>query len=356
MRVYLLGSSYTGCNYLRIRLPAWTNGFLTDTPTLSGKRDDTKKITEEMMSSDVVVLHRPETPEYHKLAILAKQNGAKLVMDNDDTFLIDDNHPLANITPEAQTLMLKERQESIETFLEHCDLVTTTTETLAEEYRKINKNVVILPNCVNPDDWEEPVYNETNKVRIGMVNSAAFEYDFLHIRPLIKKLAKRNDVEFVLFGLGDARHRAENKNINKLFKAEYKFWDSVAKEHQPWVHIGDYMETLNNLRLDIMLIPRKDNYFNRCKSNVKFLESAMCGVPVIAQSFPDGPYEEITPDIGRLVKGDDWESTIEELINDKKLRRELGKNARDYVIKHYDISIHAHKWAEAYNKLFNQQI
>ena len=65
---------------------------------------------------------------------------------------------------------------------------------------------------------------------------------------------------------------------------------------------------------------------------------------------------ELPIKIDILVKGDDWESTIEELINDKKLRRELGKNARDYVIKHYDISIHAHKWAEAYNKLFNQQI
>ena len=353
MRVYMLGSSYTGCNYLRIRLPAWHNGFLTDKSSLKSNKDSIQKIREEMMASDVIVLHRPETPEYHKLAILAKRNGSKLVMDNDDTFLIDDNHPLANITPEAQQLMLKERQESIETFLEHCDLVTTTTETLAKEYRKINNNVVVLPNCVDPDDWEEPLHNETDKVRIGMTNSAAFEYDFLHIKSLIKKLGKRKDVEFVLFGLGDARHRKENLNINKLFKAEYAFWDKVAKEHQPWVHIYDYMETLNNLKLDIMLIPRKDNYFNRCKSNVKFLEASMCEIPVIAQSFDNAPYEEITPDIGRLVKDNkDWEKTIEELIQDKQLRRQLGKNAREYVLKNYDINNHAHKWADTYQKLF----
>jgi len=212
----------------------------------------------------------------------------------------------------------------------------------------------VLPNCVDPDDWDEPEHNEMNIVRIGITNSAAFEYDYLHIKPLIRKLAKRNDVEFVLFGLGDKKHRKTNPKVNKIFGKEYKFWDSVTKIHASWTPIGNYMSTLNELRLDIMLIPRKDNYFNRCKSNVKFLEASMCEIPVVAQSFDNGPYEEITPDIGRLVKDNSkWEETVEELISNKKLRRELGKNAREYVIKNYDISLHAYKWADAYKKLFN---
>ena len=58
-----------------------------------------------------------------------------------------------------------------------------------------------------------------------------------------------------------------------------------------------------------MLIPRGENYFNRCKSNIKFLEASMCEIPVIAQSFTtnDSPYDELDGKIGpgpklKLVK------------------------------------------------------
>ena len=54
----------------------------------------------------------------------------------------------------------------------------------------------------------------------------------------------------------------------------------------------DYFDTLNDLELDIMMIPRKDNYFNKCKSNIKFLEASMCEIPVITNYFKDSPYEK----------------------------------------------------------------
>ena len=170
---------------------------------------------------------------------------------------------------------------------------------------------------------------------------------------MIKKLSERDDVEILMFGLGDIKHRKANPLVTKVFSDEYKFWDSINMTQFPWVKRYMYNDTLNEMELDIMLIPRKDNYFNRCKSNVKFLEAAMCEIPVIAQSFENGPYEEITPDMGVLIKdNNDWEKEINRLIDDKKLRREMGKNARDYVLKNYDINDHAHEWADAYKSLF----
>ena len=135
-----------------------------------------------------------------------------------------------------------------------------------------------------------------------------------------------------MFGLGDKKHREQNPNVSKAFKEEYDFWDSIKMEHFPWCKINDYPRILNEMRLDIMLIPRKDNYFNRCKTNLKFLEAAMCEIPVIAQSFENGPYEEITPDMGVLIKDNSkWKEETERLIKDKNLRRSMGKKAREYV-------------------------
>lgn len=354
MNVFLVNSGYEGCNYLRIYLPCAFNGYDTDKPSRMGNRMDPRDVKEKLAQADVVVFHRAEERTYHNLAAMLKKDGKKIVMDNDDTFKLEDQHPLANFTADGnQVDHLKRRSDNIEEFMKMCDLVTTTTTTLAEEYKQSCPNVAILPNCVDPDDWDEPLRNEGDKVRIGIVGSAAIEYDYLHVKDVIRKLSQRDDVEIVVFGLGDAKHRKDNPAVTKVFAEEYAFWDSIKKEHFPWCPNYLYQETLNNMRLDMMLIPRRDNYFNRCKSNVKFLEAAMCEIPVIAQSFDNGPYEEIRPDLGVLIKDNSkWEEEIEWLIKNKEVRRRLGRQAREYVLKNYDIRQHAHKWAEAYKSLF----
>jgi len=354
-KVYMLGSGYHGCNYVRIRIPAYANGFRTDKSSVYADADDKQKILDEMRGSDVIVFHRAEEQKYHDLARMLKRDGKKIVMDNDDTFKLEGYHPLGNFTADGKKVdNLKRRSDNINEFIEMCDLVTTTTKTLKEEYSKLNENVVILPNCIDPEDWEEPLRNETDKVRIGIVGSAALEYDYLHIKHIIKDMSEREDVELVMFGLGDMKHRKDNPLVTKVFKDEYTFWDSIEFEHFPWVKVQDYPETLNEMKLDMMLIPRQDNYFNRCKSNVKFLEAAMCEIPVIAQSFDDAPYEEITNgENGFLIKDNkNWSEVIEGLIKDKELRRKVGKNAKAYALKHYDINNKAHLWVDAYQKLY----
>jgi len=353
-KVFMINSGYGGCNYVRINQPCTHNGYGTDQPLQSEPRRAISQIKDELLRADVVVFHRAEEKEYHDLAKLLKKDGKKIVMDNDDTFKLTDYHPLANFKPDGSKVdHLKRRNDNLDEFIKICDLVTTTTKTLAEEYKKINHNVVILPNQIDPDDWEEPFRNETDKVRIGLVGSVAMEYDYLHLKDFIKELSERDDVEIYMFGLGDKKHREKNPGVTKVFKDEYAFWDSINKKHFPWCPIHLYPETLNNMGLDMMLIPRKDNYFNRCKSNLKFLEAAMCEVPVVAQSFDNGPYEEITEDIGVLIKDNDkWKEEVDRLIDDKKLRRQLGKNAKEYVLKNYNIEDNAHKWAEAYKELF----
>jgi glycosyltransferase involved in cell wall biosynthesis len=102
-----------------------------------------------------------------------------------------------------------------------------------------------------------------------------------------------------------------------------------------------------------MIIPRADNNFNRAKSNLKFLESSMFEIPVVAQAFPDGksPYQVNPEDQKYLLLAtdyNDWIEKIESLINDKEKRRKLGKRAKEYVVENYNINDKAHLWEEAY--------
>lgn len=356
MNVYMVNGAYAGCCYIRIMLPAFHEGFNANRSSIVSKLDSPKVMQKKLADADIVVFHRPENKEYYTLAKLLKESGKKIVVDNDDTFKIKDFHPLAQFTADAVGIKLKDRDEAMDKFLKLADLVTTTTKTLSDEYKKLNNNVVILPNCVDETDWDKPKRNKGNKVRIGLVGSVAYEYDYLHLKDILRKLSKRDDITVVMFGLGSKEHREKNKYVTKAFKEEYEFWDSIEKEQIPWCGIEEYPTKLNDAKLDIMLIPRKDNYFNRCKSNIKFLEASMCEVPVIAQSFDNAPYEELENNkTGVLISdNNDWEKEIDKLINDKKLRRSIGKNAKKYVLKNYNIENHSNEWYDVYKKLYGK--
>ena len=152
----------------------------------------------------------------------------------------------------------------------------------------------------------------------------------------------------------------DSKTIQKLLIREAKFWQSLKHvEHVPWVKMSDYFTTLNSLRLDLMLIPRRNNSFNKAKSNIKFLEAGMLEIPVIASSFPDkdSPYDkDLNGDNGILVSTiEDWRGAVDYMISNDERRLEIGRNARKYVIDNYHIDKHAHKWDEAYDSLINKK-
>lgn len=352
-KVFYVSGSYGGCNYVRCFLPMLANGWLGNHLGVKTVLKDPALVQAEMMASDIIVFHRADTAEHHRVGMLMKKLGKKIVFDNDDTFKIDKNHGYYGVAKEKFDENVIMKNNVINNFIINSDLVTCSTEFLAKEYREINPNVVVIPNCVNPDDWDEPLRNEGDKIRIGVVGSNAYYNDFDIVRPLLKELDEDPRVQLVLFGLHSKKTRDAHKIVEEAHQREYDFWDTLKNvEHVGWVDMEDYFSTLNELRLDMMLIPRRENYFNKCKSNIKFLESAMLEIPIITNSFEDGPYEkDVDGKNGILVKDNKWMEAIEPLINDKDKRREMGRLAHAYVLKNYNIFNHASKWIDAYKTL-----
>lgn len=355
-KVFYVAGPFGGCNYVRCFLPMLSNGWLGNHMGIATKLKDPTLVMNEMMASDIIVFHRADTAEHHRIGMMMKGLGKKIVFDNDDTFKIDKNHGYYGVAKDKFDENVRLKNNVINNFILNSDLVTCSTEFLAKEYREINPNVVVLPNCVNPDDWDEiPLRNEGEKIRIGVVGSTLYYNDFDIIRPLLKELDEDPRVQLVMFGLHNKKTRDDNKLVVETHGREYDFWDTLKNvEHVGWVDMEDYFTTLNELRLDIMLIPRRENDFNRAKSNVKFLEASMLEIPVIASSFEDGPYEkDINGKNGILIKNNEgWMDAINTLINDKDKRREMGRLAHEYVLKNYSIEENGWRWEEAYSKLF----
>jgi glycosyltransferase involved in cell wall biosynthesis len=352
--VYFVGGHYMGCWYVRCFLPLLENGWSGNYRGIKQELKDIKLQTDEMLKSDIIVFHRADNPDYHKIAIQLKRAGKKIVFDNDDTFQVDETHAFFNLDEKGFKQNMEWKNNAVYNFVRNADLVTASTKVLADEYRKWNSNVIVLPNCVNPDDWDEPLRNESDVVRIGIVGSSAYYHDFDIIKDFIKQLDDDKRVQLVLFGLFAGKDKEKNPKITEVHHREYAFWDTLKNiEHVGWCEMVDYFTVLNELRLDMMIIPRRDSYFNRCKSNIKMLEAAMLDIPIITNHWEGSPYEkDINGKNGVMVyKPEDWLKEIYRLVDDKELRRTMGKEARKYVLNNYNIHDKGYLWEEAYKDL-----
>lgn len=359
MKVYYVGGSYDSCWYVRCMLPMNWNGWNGYWKSLGTSKQTNYQMFQEAIKADIIVFHRPIDRKMLEAAKLLKQYGKKIVMDNDDTYIPDSGVPVQMWGKLNERL--KKAVASIHVILQDfasiSDLVTVSTPALKEEYSPYCDNIVVLPNCVDPTDWHKPKKNDTDKIRIGLVGSVASNKDYLQLKPLLDILKERKDIQLVLFSLPEKTKGTEW--AVEMFKPEFEFWGQYNPEWHHFVPTKDYMYKLNNLKLDIMLIPRHDNYFNRAKSNIKFLESSMCEVPVIAQGFEtnDSPYQQNPEDAKHMLicyNEDDWIRETLALIEDKQKRIDMGKQAHEYVLNNYNIKDNAYKWRDAYKKLWNE--
>lgn len=357
--VYYIGGNYDSCYYVRCLLPLQSNLWDGDQTSIIKQAPNNGKMLKGVMASDVVVFHRPMTKEFYDLALKIKAMGKKVVMDNDDTYRKDAGVPFTMTralgNPEDQ---LDRIDTTLKDFASIADLVTVSTDFLANEYKEVNDNVVVLQNCVDKRDWYLPQKNTTGKIRVGLVGSVASHEDYEQIIPLLNAIKGREDIQLVLFALPEKSKYTQL--AVELYKPEFDFWEQYNPEWQPFVQMSDYMKTLAELKLDIALIPRKDNYFNRCKSNLKFLEMSMLKIPVIAQGFDDGmsPYQVDTEDAEHMIickTEQEWIEAFDKLSADKGLRDLMGEKAYNYVLEKYDIKNNNHKWAEAYENIWQNE-
>lgn len=359
MRAYFITSGNFGCYVVRCLLPLMANGWDGDHTSISAFRKTPENKSQAAQASDIVIFHRPDDPKKLELARLLKKEGKKIVLDNDDTYKDGENGGIKLNTyfnAERVKRGLVTINQTMDAFAIEADLITVSTEMLAEEYRKLNKNVVVLPNYIDPFYFDEPLRNEGEKVRIGITGSVGMSSDLDVLNPIFKHYEHDPRVQLVFFSL--PANPKDNPMMANAYEDEYNFLESMSVEWHATVNMDKYHDKLNDLKLDIMVIPRTDNYFNRCKSNLKFLESSMFKIPCVAQGFSDGksPYQ-VNPEDSKhmtiVTDNSKWIEEIEKLIVDKELRREMGKKAKEYVLANYDINDHADEWIKAYQSMYD---
>jgi glycosyltransferase involved in cell wall biosynthesis len=342
MKIFYVKGQYDFCYFYRGLLPAVYSGQ-GSMPFGSEPNID------HLLEADVIVFQRPSDKKSLDLAKLLKQKGKKIIFENDDTYSINRGIMLDRLENNRQRALAIEISNNILEFLLLADGVIASTPLLAKEYAETNPNVCVLKNCIDPMDVYPNKKNETGKFRIGFIGSVTTNDDYIHIKDQIKQLDDRGDVTIVVLGI-----KYKDGSIISFMQEDYEFWNSLKNiEWHPYCHVTEYMIKVADLALDLAIIPRNDSYFNRCKSNVKFLEMSLLKIPVLAQGFTDGqsPYQQDEDYLTIVVDNKDWYNKIINIKNDYKTYSNLAEKAHNYVLSEYNIATYCYEWTKQIEQL-----
>lgn len=287
--------------------------------------------------ADLVVVQRdfPRTGDaYEQVIAAARQHNRPIVYEVDDMLWnLPDKHPGRDYYTQHRLALLRA--------VFHADVVTTSTEPLAEYLRAFHHHVHYLPNYLNETLWTlraPRVLEPGQPVVIGYMGGITHQPDIALIEAALLQIAQRygQQVAFHFWGLAEPpRALATYSQVT---------WESINV-----LDYADFARFWLAQTCDIGIAPLEDNFFNRCKSHIKFLEYAALGVPGVYSRLP--PYQAVVREgeNGLLAEGiSEWVTALARLMDDPALRFKLAQEAQATVQRDWLLSTQAVRWRRIY--------
>ena len=286
-----------------------------------------------------------------------------------------------------------------------------TTPVFRNELLKFNKNIVILPNTIDPaeDQYKiKPVEKVDDRIRIGYLGGSSHEYDLEPLRLNVKKLHGEKLTDKLRFYVCGYDLRGPKTEINKetgqktetpiqpkesvWFRYEQIFTDNfttISPKYKEWLmnfqKNGEYnyinesyarvwtkpisTYATNYNQFDIALAPIEENIFNKVKSQLKVIESGFFKKALIAQNY--GPYKidcinawdkgswnpkgnALLVDSAKNHK--EWYEHIKRLIKNPNAIVDLGEKLYETVKNKYHIDIITEQRKDYYLSLLNDDV
>lgn len=279
----------------------------------------------------VFVLHRVlMTPAVARLIARIKEQGKTILFETDD--LVYDPSFLVHMDywhqMNALERKLYEHGVGGEILADpYVTVATTTTSFLADKLREKGKTVYLVPNRLSQADveWSHAVQLRAadGTVRVGYLSGTpSHNKDFATITDaLITLFQKFPAMRLVLAGPLDTEDRlqAYADRIDRLpFVPRQELFANIAS-------------------LDVNLAPLEiGNPFCESKSELKFFEAGIVGVPTVAAATRTFR-EAIADGTDGFVASstDEWVEKVGALIADAELRARLGRAARETALEEY---------------------
>ena len=208
--------------------------------------------------------------------------------------------------------------------------VQTSTDFLAENLKKYNENIMIFKNSINCPPFKN---KEINKIKIfyGALNRRD---DWIKIIDKINKSTININKEY---------HIVHDREFyDNLETKDKKFYGTVNRE--------EYLKILNVCTHS--LLPLEDTFDNRCKSDLKFIESTALSVYSIISG--NGYGKQIKNE--HFFKMEDHRTFDDLLVETMSAKSQIKlKNAYEYVQRYRTVETDALNRYFNYKKIWNNK-
>jgi glycosyltransferase involved in cell wall biosynthesis/tetratricopeptide (TPR) repeat protein len=304
-------------------------------------RSELEKFTQQIPSVDAVIFYRvPARPDVMRAVKMVRAAGLPAFFEIDDLMFDGDRFPDSfesyggQITHDLYASLVT-GSVFLSAAMAACDYAIGSTPTLAQamESLVVSGRAFVHRNALSGP--HEKSYraarssrNGGDRVRIFYGSGTKAHNDDFEIHlagPLEQLLRKWGDkLEIVILGY-------------LTLPAALKAYGSQISMHDPIWDLHTYWGLLREMDINIAVL--KPGLVADCKSEIKWLEAAMLGVPSVVTATRT--YQEVIEDkvTGILVKDPhDWFRSLDTLIADAARRRSIGSAARDVALQSYSLA------------------
>ena len=277
--------------------------------------------------------------QYAAMGAPVHGEGKKIIMDIDDAIW---NVNEDNVVHDQ----LKELDAGykITCMLDDVDGVVTTNNYLRnvianKSYKKHNQ-ILVAPNQIDLTHYSHRFpAKDTGEIVLLHYGSTSHFNDLLlpqFVEGIDKILKEYPNVRFKTVGafVSELRYKWGQRYENSFGDVDiYKWRDTKFPEYLS--------------EADIMVTPLIDNLYNRCKSDIHFIEIGSAGKPGVYSDTR--PYSDTIENgkTGFLAQSaEDWYTSIKSLIDSKELRQTMGDNAYNVVKAERQAQDHVKEYAE----------
>lgn len=295
------------------------------------------------LASVLIIYRQPDSSFLEQVIAEARRLGVLVVYEADDAVYRQD---LVAANPNMATLPAKLRKEVVAgadrylTALRRCDAVLASTEPLAVDMAAHlaagdRTGTVAARPAVMPNGIDEGMR--------AIVRGVQADRDASRIR------SNGDDGRVVIgYGSGSRAHDADlavaadalRRLLVEFDHVECRFFGPLALPEQ----LSDLADRVRRVELlpdgqflwelaqcDIAIAPLRDVEFNRFKSQVKYLEAAMLGLPFVASPTVYGDYVEHGRTGFIAADSNEWYEYLRALVIDAGQRQTMGEAARTHV-------------------------
>ena len=305
-------------------------------------------------TADVIFFQRLMGANVLEVAAYYKHKGKKIIYETDDHLQQVPDWNFWSGQYDKYTVQL------YESMLRMAHVISTSTNNLIELCGEYNDNVVYCPNSINIHNFPKRKNNNKKPVIGSTISYTARSGDYRRsgVLDVLHKFKERAHIQ-ILSGISER----PIPNMDDLDPVTYRALYPTDIQSKP-----EMIEDLDNLNgidilqvhpfilhyqtislcdFDIGIACQADHHFNKYKSNLKWLEYSAMGIPTVASKMPS--YDCINHGEDGLLCStpQEWEDAITLLLDKPEEGERLVKNARDRVLKEFNIASNWKNWKKA---------